>query len=486
MTLSFVYLAFWIAFWLLMLQRPKLYILALFVTAPWAGLWVRLIWMLDPFKVGLLLSPILLVGVRKLRRLGAITLPLTAFAGYAIALMAWQLLSSEVTQFDRLNHLTLSGHLVSANGMFLLRVGLVAMVVTVVDSSKDAQRCLAAYTMSVTILAMYAIIQEFSFAVFGNPITATNQFGLFAGASVYVPVDVFGIHLIRTSAFSGEPKDLALFVMAAIAYAYTSMKREGSPGRRAWRRVQFSCLLCAGVLTFSSSLLLLAPFVLVTLEALQPNRKLKHLLPRYIMYACVALFLFPTVNEVWKLRVTERFAQRKDLLQEAREGPAFDFFKEQFPRPLAGYGVGTEAFYLPAYMPDEYRYRLLDYQAAAGLDSFWFTLLLDLGLPGVLLFVWCCIKVLRCPAVARRPTWDYRAILVTILITGIALPVDLRSDVLWLFFGLALRAQQIFSRPFPGPFAPLRAARFRAEPALVRQPVLATAGSQSGPKESLS
>jgi hypothetical protein len=486
MTLSFAYLAFWIAFWLLMLRRPKLYILALFVTAPWAGLWVRLIWMLDPFKVGLLLTPILLLSVHKLRRLGAVTWPLAAFVGYALALMAWQFISSEVSQFDRLHHITLSGRLMSANGIFLMRVGLAAIVVTIVNSSKDAQGCLAAYTASVSFLAVYAIIQEFSFAIFGTPITAPTTFGLFAGASAYVPVEVFGIHLFRAAAFSGEPKDLALFVMPAIAYAYTSMKGGGAGRRRAWRRVQFFCLLFAGVLTFSSSLLLLGPLVLVTLEALQPNRKLKHLIPRYIMYACVALFLFPTVSEVWKLRVTGRITEGKDLLQESRERPALDFFKEQFPRPLAGYGVGTEAFYLPAYMPDEYRYRLLDYQAAAGLDSFWFTLLLDLGLPGVLLFVWCCIKVLRCPAVAKRPTWDYRAVLVTILITGIALPVDLRSDVLWLFFGLALRAQQIFSRPFRGPFAPLRAARFRAEPALVRQPVLATAGSRSGPKESLS
>jgi len=486
MTLSFVFLAFWVAFWLLMLRRPKLYVVALFVTAPWIGLWVKLIWMLDPFKVGLLLSPILLLRVHKLRRLGAVTLPLAAFAGYAIALMAWQFLSSEVTQFDRLHHLTLSGRLMSANGMFLLRVGLAMIVATVVNSSKDARRCLAAYTMSVTILAMYAIIQELSFALFGDPITAIKKFGLFDAASAYFPVDVFGIQLIRASAFSNEPKDLALFVMPAIAYAYTSMKGEGSSARRIWRRVQFCCLLCAGILTFSSSLLLVSPFVLVTLEALQPNRKLKHLLPRYIMYACVALFLLPTVSEVWKLRVTGRFTQRKDLLQEAREGPAFDFFEDQFPRVLAGYGVGTEAFYLPAYMPDEFRYTLLDYQAAAGLDSFWFALLLDLGLPGVLLFVWCCIKVLRCSAVAKRPTWDYRAILITILITGIALPVDLRSDVLWLFFGLALRAQQLFSRPFAGPGAPLCAARFHPESVLVRRAVLATAMIQPGPNQSLS
>jgi hypothetical protein len=467
MTLSFVYLALWISFWLFMLRRPKAYVVTLFVTAPWIGLWVKLVWMLDPFKVGLLLSPILLLRVRKVRYLGAVTLPLTTLAGYAALLMSWQFFSGEVTQFDRLNHLTLGGHLVAANGMFLLRIGLVAIVVTVVNSGKDAQRCLSAYTTSVSVLAAYAIIQELSFALFGTPITAIKQYGLFDGASVYFPVDVFGIQLVRASAFCNEPKDLALFIMPAIAYAYTSMKGGASPGQRVWRRAQFCCLLCAGVLTFSSSLLLLGPFVLVALEALQPNRKLKQLLPRYIMYGCVALFLFPTVSEVWKLRVTARFAERKDLLQQAREGPAFDFFTEQFPRVLAGYGVGTEAFYLPAYMPEEFRYTLLDYQAAAGLDSYWFSLLLDLGLPGVLLFGWCCIKVLRCPAVARRRTWDYRAALVTLLITGIALPVDLRSAVLWLFFGLALRTQQLAAMPFAGRGVPFQAVRFRPEAVLV-------------------
>ena len=395
-----------------------------------------------------------------------------AFAAYAILLMSWQFVSSEVKQFDRLNHLTLSGHLASANGMFLLRIGLVAIVVTVVNSGKDAQRCLAAYTTSVSVLAAYAIIQEMSFALFGSPITAIKQYGLFDGASVYFPVDVFGIQLVRASAFCNEPKDLALFVMPAIAFAYTSMKGAGSPGQRAWRRAQFCCLLCAGVLTFSSSLLLLGPCVLVALEVMQPNRKLKQLLPRYIMYACVALFLFPTVSEVWRLRVTARFTERKDLLQQAREGPALDFFKDQFPRVLAGYGVGTEAFYLPAYMPDEFRYTLLDYQAAAGLDSFWFSLLLDLGLPGVLLFGWCCLKILRSPAVARRRTWEYRAVLVTMLITGIALPVDLRSSLVWLFFGLALRTQQIFSRPPAGWGAPYRASvRFHPEAVLGGRPV---------------
>src|ERR1035438_1535414 len=64
-----------------------------------------------------------------------------------------------------------------------MRVGLAAIVVTIVNSSKDAQGCLAAYTASVSFLAVYAIIQEFSFAIFGTPITAPTTFGLFAGAS---------------------------------------------------------------------------------------------------------------------------------------------------------------------------------------------------------------------------------------------------------------------------------------------------------------
>ena len=473
MTLSFVYLAFWISFWLFMLRRPNAYVLALFVTAPWIGLWVKLVWMLDPFKIGILLSPILLFRVHKVRGLGTVRLPLMAFAGYATLLMSWQFFSSEVTQFDRLNHLTLGGHLVAANGMFLLRIGLVAIVVTVVNSGKDAQRCLSAYTTSVSVLAAYAIIQELSFALFGTPITAIQQYGLFAGASTYFPIDVFGIQLVRASAFCNEPKDLALFIMPAIAYAYTSMKGGGSPGRRAWRRAQFCCLLCAGVLTFSSSLLLLGPIALVVLEALQPRRSLKQLLPRYFIYGCVALLLFPAVSEVWKLRVTARFTESKDLLQEAREAPALEFFKEQFPRALAGYGVGTQAFYLPTYMAGEYRYRLLEYQGAAGLDSFWFSLLLDLGVPGVLLFGWCCLKVLRCPAAAKQRTWDYRAVLVALLITGIALPVDLRSAVLWLFFGLALRSQQLSYWPFAGGGARSTAARLYPE---AGHPILAGAG----------
>jgi hypothetical protein len=481
MTLSFIYLALWISFWLGMLRRPKVYVLALFVTAPWIGLWVKLVWMLDPFKIGLLLSPILLLRVHKVRRLGAVTFPLVAFAGYAILLMSWQIFSGEVTQFDRLNHLTLGGHLVAANGMFLLRIGLLAIVVTVVNSGKDAQRCLAAYTTSVSVLAAYAIIQELAFALFGTPITAIKQYGLFDGASVYFPVDVFGIQLVRAAAFCNEPKDMALFIMPAIAYAFTSMKGGGSPGRRAWRRAEFCCLLCAGVLTFSSSLLLLGPLVLVALEALQPRRSLTQLLPRYFVYGCVALLVFPAVSEVWNLRVATRFTKSKDLLQEAREAPALEFFKEQFPRALAGYGVGTQAFYLPAYMADEYRYRLLDYQGAAGLDSFWFSLLLDLGLPGALLFGWCCIKVLRCPAAAKQRTWDYRAILVAVLITGIALPVDLRSAVLWLFLGLAVRSQQLSSGAFAGGGARYMAARLYPERALVGQPIQAGVGRQPAP-----
>jgi hypothetical protein len=462
MTFSLLYAAFWLSVWLVMLLRPKLYVIALFVTAPWMGLWVKLVWMLDPFKIGLVLSPLLLITSGKLRRIRGVTVPLMAFVICSLLLMSWQFASGEVTKFDQLNHLGLIGRLVAANGMLLLRIFLLVIVASILSTGEDAHRCISSYAISVFVLAAYAILQELCFLLFGNPITSIYQFGLFQGGSVYTPIDIFGIQMLRAYSFCNEPKDLALFIMPAAAYAYTSMTAERSRRGRTWHRVQFWCLLCVGILTFSSSFLLLFPLVLMVLELLQPNRSIQRLLPRYVIYGCVTLLLFSMLSEVWRVRVTMRFKETGDLLQTSREGPASRFFSEQFPRALVGYGVGTQAFYLPTYMPDEYRHRLIDYQGAAGLDSFWFSLLLDMGLPGTIIFGWLCLKVLRCPAVAKRRTWEYRAALIALLIAGIALPVDLRGATLWLFLGLALRTQQVFSRPIAFSVVPCSDALLRS------------------------
>jgi hypothetical protein len=218
----------------------------------------------------------------------------------------------------------------------------------------------------------------------------------------------------------------------------------------------------AGALTFSSSLYLMAPLLVATFVLMQPDRNLVRAAWQAAATATVVLFLglvpyaASFLTNAWTARTTERFSEAIDVLQVSRERPALEFAQSEFPRPLLGYAVGAQAFYLPAWMPAEYRQSIFDANASAGVDSFWFALFLDLGIPGVVLFCWACMLALRTPRNGSASnTWPYRAALIGTLIMSIPLPSDLRSGLVWLMLGVCWRYREL-SRTCAGPCKSLK------------------------------
>jgi hypothetical protein len=441
---SYIFVGALTACWLALLPRPKWYVRALFLTAPWMGLWVKAVWMVDPFKIGLILAPLLLISAGRLRPIRGLATPLMLLAGYLGMLFAWQLVSGEVSAMDDLQHLDANGRLAVATGMQLLRIAAAVVIIKFTATIEEAKRCADSYVLSVTILSVYGLAQETTFLLTGSPITPMNFYGLFEGGGSWFTMNVFGIDFARLYAFCGEPKDFALVLVPAIAYVYAAGRRRAVLGSRWWRqKIQLAVLITATLLTFSSSVLLLAPLLLLAVETAINRNAIGGAMRRAFVVLPVILILLPALGAFWTLRVTERFKQPEDLLQESRERPAAEFFLDHIPRVLLGYGVGTQALYLPAYMPAEYKYRMLDYQGAAGVDSFWFTVVLDLGVPGALLYLWCLREAFRSSRRAIRVTSPFRAALVTLVFAGIPLAVELRSAVLWLFLALAYRVGQL-------------------------------------------
>ena len=77
----------------------------------------------------------------------------------------------------------------------------------------------------------------------------------------------------------------------------------------------------------------------------------------------------PVFGVVAQKRVVDRFhgstgnLQAQSLIQPARERPALDFLQSTWPRSALGYGIGTQAFYLPSRMNAEYSKQVLDLRA---------------------------------------------------------------------------------------------------------------------------
>lgn len=440
---SYIFVGALTAFWLALLPKPKWYVRALFVTAPWMGLWVTVVWMLDPFKIGLILAPLLLISASRSRPMRGLATPLMLLAGYAAMLFAWQLVSGEVSEMDELGHLDASGRLTVATGMQVLRIAAAVVVIKFTATLEEAKRYAHSYVLSVTVLSVYSLAQEASFLLTGSPITSMNSSGLFESGGWFT-MNVLGMDFVRLYAFCGEPKDFAMFLVPTIAYVYATGRLHVQSGAR-WGRqkIQLAVLITAALLTFSSSVLLMAPLLLLAVETVINRKVVAAVMRRAFVVLPAVLILLPVLGVFWTLRVTDRFKQSEDLLQESRERPAAEFFLDHLPRALLGYGVGTQAFYLPTYMPAEYKYRMLEVQGAAGVDSFWFTVLLDLGVPGALLYLWCLREAFRSSHRAIRITSPFRAALLTLVFLGIPLAVELRSAVFWLFLALTYRVGQL-------------------------------------------
>lgn len=425
--LNAIVLGLEVALWLLLFSQPRRYLKALFMLAPWLGLYVVMGAEWDFFKVGLVMSPLLWLWGPRMPSLGRIRVALFGVAIIAVILLSWQLFSREVQQYDILRTVNLDSRLSIATSLFLLRLSLPFLICAFLKRPSEVNVCAAAYVNSVLVLCAYALFQQAVFVFTGHPVTYVMRQGMFGDSTEVSSVQVIGWTLMRVHSFSKEPKDLALFCLPAIGWLWSQL------GVQRTAVAKLVLILAAAVLTFSSSFVLVFPAVVFVVEMLRHRRGIRRRPATYVFGTLVLAAFVPFYLSVSQVRVQERFNRAEDLLQVGRERPLYFFLADQFPRSLFGYGVGTQTSYLPGYMTREYWSKSLETREVVGVDSFAMTLFSDLGLQGLLLVLAAVVTAIR----NKRVSLPTKAALASVALAGIPLNCDLRSGIFWLFLGLA-------------------------------------------------
>jgi hypothetical protein len=127
--------------WFFLLLNPRWFVVALFVTSPWAGLYVTPGWELDAFKAGLILSPILLLRIFRPSPLRDIKWPLTLLIVYASGLSLWAVVAREPLQFDISSTVQYEPRVIVQYLVFLLRALLPFVVTSVAVKRLDGTIC---------------------------------------------------------------------------------------------------------------------------------------------------------------------------------------------------------------------------------------------------------------------------------------------------------------------------------------------------------
>ncbi len=428
--------------WFCAALRPATFVTLLFAAAPWVGLFVQYGYQLDIHKIGLLLLPVLFLSciAQGLRlRVNKIPWPLIALVGYACLLTIWQLWSSEVLAFESVSASPFKETMMASGSLFVLRALSFLAVASICLTPRRRNRCASAYVGSVLVLALFGIAQELAYVFYGNFLTYIMRDGIFGSFHETAgTVDVAGMTLMRVYSFSREPKDLALFCLPAIALLIAQISTSKTGSRRKFASFELLVIMVAGILTFSSAFFIILPFIVLTTLALRLKLRGSISSVRQLRWMWALALVLPLLVAGSHERVSQRFTSWGDLLQESRERPAVAFMADNTPRWFAGFGVGSQTFYLPSYMPEEFSTVIYQVGGTVGVESFFLAVLLDLGLIGAFLLLAAVVCLLK--KSGDRASFPFRAAFVATLLAGIALQIDLRNGILWLFAGLLLAA----------------------------------------------
>ena len=429
------------ALWCCAAFRPSTFVTLLFAAAPWMGLFVQWGFQMDAYKIGLLVLPLLLLSCssQKIKlRVSKIPLPLMALLAYSVILTAWQMWSSEMMFFREMltaSAAPFSQTLMASEALFILRILSFLAVASICVTPQLRNRCAAVYVGSVLALALFGIAQEIVYLLSGSFLTSIMRDGLFGSfRETAGTVDVAGVSLMRIYSLAREPKDLALFCLPAIALLIAQSSTSTRRGQRRLVTLKLFAIMLAGLLTCSSAFLILLPLVIVATLVLRLKIRGARSQLNQLRWVWALVVLIPLLAGASQTRVIERFGSWIDLLQVSRERPAVAFMADNTPRWFAGFGIGTQSFYLPSYMPAQHSADVNRLGGLAGVESFYLALLLDFGLIGAFCMLAAVVTLLK--RGGNHATFPYRAAFVATLLAGVPLEVDLRSGILWLFAGL--------------------------------------------------
>jgi hypothetical protein len=349
--------------------------------------------------------------------------------------LAVQLGFREIEAYDVVQSLSVDERLPVALSMFVLHLTLFLYIMAAIRSLEQAESCLRGYCDSLFVLAGYGLVQELAYLLAGSTITPMYRAGILGGFTEWQALNIGSLSLLRVHSFCGEPKDVALFATPAIAHlGYQVLLRRGARSRTS-SLIQLAVITAAALLTLSSSFLLVLPVLIIGVIVLS-GKKLGRV--RIVLgILAFGLLLAPVWAQLSGTRIFERFARTDDLLQPSRERPALNFWLDHMPRSLLGFGVGSQAYYVPSRMPVDFMNGAIQRGHSVGIDSFWLTMLLDLGIPGIAITLVISGSVvfgkrMKAPRLAAVRGAALAAVLICIPLQG-----DIHGAIFWLMAGAA-------------------------------------------------
>jgi hypothetical protein len=234
----------------------------------------------------------------------------------------------------------------------------------------------------------------------------------------YALFQVGSLQVFRVGSFAGEPKEAARYLLPSIVLIVFS-RCTSITQLRSWL-TSYAILtlhVIALVLTFATSsffaLFISAPFLFYLLSRYRGQVRLDRLvlvfaLSGIVMWSAIAMAGgLRASSRIYSARVTERVG--------SIDGPelaAFEFLKEHPRYLLTGIGFGNSSFALRPYYDPRYYVPL-----TVSLDSGYLQILLEGGVPVLLIFLWFLggwlKRGFRLAVTGSRD--EYRGMLVTIM-----------------------------------------------------------------------
>lgn len=287
------------------------------------------------------------------------------------------------------------------------RLSLIGLFFISFTKAKDVWAGLRSLIAATTVLVLFGILEQLCHLA-GFDVGGVYYGGLNGGAATHLHFSAFGIDFKRIGSFAHEPKMLARWIIpSTVVLIFDSLRSGTLTGKTSRSRNLAFLHMFALLFTFSTSgyIVFLLSLVVPLFSAIRDHgRKLR--------YACM-VFLIGTIAAFYMSQsgLFEKVIGRKieiygSLLQGGSDGPGWNFLQQNPLASIWGAGWAMQGFYLPQYISKDFEFVYGSYAdigfGGFGVESGWLSLILNVGLIGLILFMapiyltWCSSsRVLR-------------------------------------------------------------------------------------------